>query len=61
MVVGSPEDMLPYDDADDGGLGLVFGSPGIFNGRVVESEEGGEFDGEANVPRSSRPESGGVA
>jgi hypothetical protein len=62
MVRGSPDDdKLPYDDTEDDTFVVELGSPGIFSGRVEEREEGGEFVGEANAPRSNRPESGGVA
>jgi len=61
MVPVRPEDTLPYDEAEEDGLVVVLGSPGIFSGRVEEREEGGECVGEANAPRSGRVESGGVA
>jgi hypothetical protein len=53
MVRGSPDEMLPYDDTEDDVLVVALGSPGIFSGRVEVREEGGEFVGEGNAPRSS--------
>lgn len=64
VVLGRPDVRLPYEETEDDKLEavLVFlGNPGILSGLVDESDEGGELAGDTKDPRSTAPESGGVA